>query len=148
VTPLPSHSPEKRARRLRRGNVDTIIVPAREEGFQTVFLNQKQWYAIRISAEMKGKIKYIAAYRVAPISAVTHIAEVAEISFYKGTGKCLVAFKQSAQEIRHVPIRRGGRGPQGPVYVQRQQLLISATLDELFEGQHTVHGAQYGSVTR
>ena len=72
-------SPEERAgRRARRAKCDTIIVPAHEEGFNEVFLGEDQWYAIRISAAMKDKIKFIAAYQVAPISAITHVAEVKE----------------------------------------------------------------------
>jgi hypothetical protein len=135
--PTPAHSSEERSRRLSRVGIDTIIVPAREEGFQTVFLNQMQWYAIRMSAAMKDQIKYIAAYRVAPISAVTHIAEVAEFRPYQDTGKYLAVFKGSAQEIRHVPVRQGSHGPQGPVYVQRQRLLTSGTLDEAIGGKRT-----------
>jgi len=128
----PPRSPEERAaRRLRRSHCDTIIVPAREEGFQDVFLNQAQWYAIRIGAGMKDRIKYIAAYRVAPISAVTHIAEVAEIKPYKDTGKYLVVFKGPATEITHVPIEQGNPGPQGPVYAQRDLLLSKANLKEV-----------------
>lgn len=32
---------------------------------------------------MLNRIKYIAAYQVAPISAITHLAEVAKIEKYK-----------------------------------------------------------------
>jgi hypothetical protein len=127
-----SGTPEERAaRRLRRSHCDTIIVPAREEGFQDVFLGQDQWYAIRIGAGMKDRIKYIAAYRVAPISAVTHIAEVAEIKPYKDTGKYLVVFKGPAQEIPHVPIEPGNPGPQGPVYARRELLLAKKKLEDV-----------------
>jgi hypothetical protein len=37
---------------------DTIIVPAKEEGFKKVFLGESAWYAIRISAGKIPKIKY------------------------------------------------------------------------------------------
>ena len=45
----------------------TIVVPAQEEGFRNEFIGNSHWYAIRISAAMKDRIKYIAAYQVAPI---------------------------------------------------------------------------------
>jgi hypothetical protein len=132
VTATPSRSPEERAtRRLRRTHCDTIIVPAREEGFQDVFVGQDQWYAIRIGAGMKNRIKFIAAYRVAPISAVTHVAEVAEIKPYKDTGKYLVVFKGPAAEIPHVSVQPGHPGPQGPVYARRDLLLTKSKLEEV-----------------
>ena len=91
-------SPERREkRRRRRAKSDTIIVPAREDGFKAVFIGENQWYQIRVGAAMKDRIKFIAAYQVAPISAVTHIAEVASIKPYKDTGKYVVTFKGPAQ---------------------------------------------------
>jgi hypothetical protein len=118
------------ARARRRANSDTVIVPARSEGFQSVFLGENQWRAIRIGAGMKDRLKYIAAYQVAPISAVTHIAEIAEIKLYKDTGKYAVLFKRPAEEIRHVPIQKGHNGPQSPVYARRDRLLASNTLED------------------
>lgn len=56
--------------------LDTIVVPAREDGFNEEFLKNNRWFAIRISSAMIDKIKYIAAYQVAPVSGITHIAEV------------------------------------------------------------------------
>jgi len=124
-------TPEERAgRRLRRAGSDTVIVPAREDGFQETFLGENQWYAIRIGAAMKDKIKYIAAYRIAPLSSVTHIAEVQEIKPYKDTGKYLLTFKGPAQEIKPIGLADSKNKPQGPVYVQREKLLIAKTLED------------------
>ena len=58
---------------------DTIIVPAREMGFNTVFLGQNQWYDIRISQSRMRNLKYIAVYQVAPVSAITYYAKIKEI---------------------------------------------------------------------
>ena len=66
---------------------DTIVVAAREEGFQRVFLGGDCWYAIRISGGKLADIKYIAAYQVTPISAVTHVAEIDSIEPYGDKGK-------------------------------------------------------------
>jgi hypothetical protein len=118
------------ARRERRAQSDTVVVPAREEGFEEVFLGENQWHAIRIGAAMKDRIKYIAAYRVAPIQAVTHIAKVQEIKPYRDTGKYQLLFDGPAETITPVKLKEGEPGPQGPFYVQRAKLLEANTLDE------------------
>lgn len=126
-----SHSPEARAaRRERRARSDTIVVPAREEGFQEVFIGENQWRAIRIGAAMKERIKYIAAYRVAPVQAVTHMAKVLEIKPYKDTGKYQLIFDGPAEEITPIKLKEGEAGPQGPFYVQKEKLLKAVTIDE------------------
>jgi hypothetical protein len=121
---------ERERRKERRANSDTIIVPAREDGFKETFLGENQWYAIRIGAAMKERIQYIAAYQIAPISAVTHIAEIKEIKPYKDTGKYLVVFKNPAEKISPVPIKDTRYAPQGPIYVKKDILLDVNYLDE------------------
>jgi hypothetical protein len=61
------------------GENDTVIVPAKQNGFERVFLGENCWYAIRISGGMLSKIKYIAAYQTQPISAITYYAPVDHI---------------------------------------------------------------------
>lgn len=126
-----SYSREESAKRKERlANSDTIIVPAQEEGFRDVFLGENQWYAVKIGAAMKERIKYIAAYQVAPISAVTHIAEIKEIRPYKDTGKYLIIFKNPAEKIRKVPNKNPKYAPQNVVYVKRDILMNVKFLDE------------------
>ena len=118
---------QKRARRLQ---CDTIVVPARAEGFKKVFLGENQWYAIRIGPAMKDRIRYIAAYQVAPVGAVTHIAEVAEIRPHRDTGKYGVIFKQPAVQVGPIKPKDTRFSPQGPVYVQRDRLLSAKALED------------------
>ena len=129
-----SSSPEERIKRMqRRAESDTIIVPAREDGFKEVFLGQNQWYAIRIGAAMKDRIKHIAAYQVAPVSAITHIAEIKEIKPYKDTGKYMVIFTGPAEEINPITLRDSGKSPQGPVYVKHSKLIEVKYLEDAME---------------
>ena len=118
-----------------KGTWDTIVVPAKNDGFQRVFLGDNCWYAIRINAKEISNIKYIAAYRVAPISAVTHIAEISEIVPYQDSGKYLVRFKSKAAELK-TPIKleegRLGSAPQGPRYTTYNKILSSSWIHELW----------------
>ena len=120
-------------KRKRLTTVDTIVIPAREENFNKVFIGENQWYAIRIGAAMKQRLKYIAAYQVAPKSAVTHIAEVSVIRPYKDTGKYCVLFKEPAQEIKPIKMRESKKAPQGPVYVRKDDLLSASHFEDAFK---------------
>ncbi|MBX3722791.1 MAG: hypothetical protein KF713_13200 [Turneriella sp.] len=116
--------------------VDTIVVPAQEEGFNEVFINKNCWHAIRLSQYMIPKIKYIAGYQVAPHSAVTYVAEVQTIQPYKDTGKYLVIFKGPARKIEPIKLREGkdGRGgvPQAPRYTSYAKIATAKFVDELW----------------
>ncbi|MBX9721666.1 MAG: hypothetical protein K2X81_09745 [Candidatus Obscuribacterales bacterium] len=118
------------ARRRRKDLSDTIIVPARKEGFEKVFLGENCWYAIRLRENRISQIKWIAGYQVAPISAITHIAEVREIVPYQDSGKYLVQFKGPAKEIK--PIKMGNRSKiQGPAYCEHDRLQNAKSVDDL-----------------
>jgi hypothetical protein len=114
--------------------IDTIVVPARSDGFQEVFIAENRWYAIRIHSSMKPKIRYIAVYQVAPVSAITHMAEVADIEPWKDTEKYCVNFKGPAQKIGPIPLVSGGRvaAPQSIRYTSFARLQNAKSLDDVF----------------
>lgn len=113
---------------------DTVVVPAQEEGFKNVFLNQNCWYAIRIGGGKLKEIKYIAAYQTAPVSAVTHIAEVKSIEPYGDGGKYKLNFKFPAKEIRPIVY---GNARQGILlsskYTNYEKLLNANEVSDLFD---------------
>ena len=115
-------------------DIDTIVVPARTEGFEDVFLGQNRWYAIRIHASMIPRIKYIAAYRVAPESAITHIAKVASIEPWNKTNKYVVNFDGLAEPVEPIQFNPNGtvRPPQAPRYTSRKRLATAKNLDDAF----------------
>lgn len=115
------------------GNFDTVIVPAREEGFNKRFIGENCWFAIRIGAKQIPKLKYIAAYQVAPVGAVTHVAEIASITPYENSGKFLLTFKGPAQKIEpKCRTEYSNVNMQSPRYAQRDKLLKAKDLDDIW----------------
>jgi hypothetical protein len=122
------------ARPLDVAEVDTIVVPAQSEGFQETFLGENRWHAIRIHGTMRPQIKYIAAYQVRPISAITHIASVSSIEPWGDTGKFVVNFSEPAREITPIELVPKGRvkALQNIRYTTLKRLEAAKTLDEVW----------------
>lgn len=113
---------------------DTVVVPANEDGFIEVFLNQNCWYAIRISGGKLNEIKYIAAYQTAPVSAITYYAEVDSIEAYGDGTKYKLNFKENAIKIEQ-PISFSGAKQgtlQGPRYTNLEKLLKAKNWQDVF----------------
>jgi hypothetical protein len=117
----------------RGGLADTIVVPAQEDGFNEVFLGKNCWYAIRIGGGKIHKIKYIAAYQTAPVSAVTHFAEVESIEPYGDGNKYQLNFKGPAQVIGPIVFGSAKAGSmQSPRYTSFEKLKAAKCVDDLF----------------
>lgn len=113
---------------------DTVVVPANEDGFYSVFLGENAWYAIRIGPDMLGRIKYIAAYQTAPVSAVTHYAPVDRIEPIEGGRKYRLLFSEPAKKLGPIPFGNAKQGSmQGPRYTTLERLLAAGSVAELFE---------------
>jgi hypothetical protein len=114
--------------------IDTVVIPAKEEGFRRVFLGEKRWHAIRIGAVYQPKLKYIAVYQVAPVSAITYIASIQSIEPWEKTGKLVVNFAGAPQRIAPIPLADNGRvhAPQNLRYTNRQKLTTAKNLDDLW----------------
>lgn len=111
---------------------NTIVVPAREEGFNRVFLGEDAWYAIRIGGGMLDKIRYIAAYQTSPVSAVTHYARVKSIEAYGDSGKYKIIFDGKAQKMGRPVISSGKPGEmQGSRYTSFSKLQKAKTIANL-----------------
>ncbi|WP_343209398.1 hypothetical protein [Anaerolentibacter hominis] len=119
--------------------LDTIVVPAREEGFNEEFLKNDRWFAIRISSAMIDKIKYIAAYQVAPVSGITYIAEVDRIMKYKDTNKYMVLFKHgSLKKINKIGLgSKKGQAPQAPRYTSYNTIAAAKSLDDIWNNNES-----------
>lgn len=112
--------------------IDTIIVPAQKDGFEQVFLGEDCWYAIRISGGMLDKIKFIAGYQTAPVSAITHYAPVDRIEPYGESGKYKVIFSEKAKPIGPIPFGDAPQGAmQGPRYTTFENLKTAENMGDL-----------------
>jgi len=112
---------------------DTIVVPAQEDGFREVFIGENQWYAIRIAGGMLDKIKYIASYRTAPISAITHLAPIERIEPYGEEGKYKLIFAEPAKELDEKLIFDLKPGSmQSPRYTSLATLMAATKMSDLF----------------
>ena len=113
--------------------LDTIVVPAHEEGFIDEFINNNRWYAVRISASMIDKIKYIAAYQVAPVSSITHIAEVERIEKYLNTDKYMIIFKpDTTQKTNKIGLGKNKQGLRSARYSSYKAIMKAKSLDDLW----------------
>ncbi len=124
----------RESRRIDQSELDTVVVPARQEGFEKVFLKEDQWHEIRLHASMHSLIKYIAVYQVAPVSAITYIAPVKSIEPWGESGKYVVNFTEPAKKIRSIPRKKNGRVK--PLYnlryTMRERLMGAKTLDDIW----------------
>jgi len=114
--------------------IDTIVVPAKKDGFDEVFVGENSWYAIRIHPSMIPKIKYIAGYQVAPVSAITHIAKVKSIEQWKDSNKYILRFIEPAKRIEPIKLVAKGtvKALQNSRYTSIERLNKAKTLDEAF----------------
>jgi hypothetical protein len=114
--------------------VDTVVVPARAEGYEETFLGEHRWHAIRIHGTMRPQIKFIAGYQVAPVSAITHIAPVKSVEPWKDTGKFVVNFAEPARGIGPIQLVKGGRvkALQNLRYTTKEKLEQAKTLDDVW----------------
>jgi hypothetical protein len=115
---------------------DTIVVSAQKEAFQKIFIAENRWYKVAIHTGMIHRIKYIAVYQTAPVSAITHIAPVKSIELWPDSRKYVLNFGEPATAIgpiRFIPKPKGiTNAPQAPRYTNHEHLMKARNLDEAF----------------
>ena len=114
--------------------LDTIVVPAREEGFNRVFLGENCWYEIKISSSLLPKIKYVAAYQISPVSAITYYAEVSNIEKYKDSNKYILFFRDKAIKLEN-PVKNSAKKSvvlRSPRYTTLNKIKKARSLEDVF----------------
>lgn len=133
--------PGRKQREVDYDTLNTIVVPAREEGFKKCFIGMDCWYSIVIGASMLDRLEYIAAYQTKPISAVTYYAKIKKIEPYvddygNKTKKFIVYFDGKAIKLDN-PIQLNkdnpNSAPQSCVYTSYDKLMNAKVLDDLFK---------------
>lgn len=117
---------------LKGDEPDTIVVPARLEGFKETFLDDDCWYPIRISGGKLDSIKYVAGYQTAPVSAITHYAPVERIESYGEGGKYKLIFSEKAKAIEPISRDLPPWSVQSPRYTTLAKLLLARKLTDLW----------------
>ncbi len=124
------HTPMRRLE-----EIDTLVCPAKEDGFNDVFLNENRWFAVRINPQRISKIKYLAMYESKPISAIRYIGVVKEIKPYKNSGKYEIILEGKPTKIK--PIKATGDtlslAPQSPRYTIKSLIDKATTLADIFK---------------
>ncbi len=112
---------------------EVIVVPAQAEGFHSAFIDSNAWWAIRVAAKHRPNLKWIAAYQVLPVAAVTHLAEIDRFEPYGDEGKFKVVFKSPAEKLdRPIPYGNAISGAmQGPRYCTRKAFDEAQTVADL-----------------
>lgn len=114
---------------------DVLVVAARPDGFERVFIGEKRWHAVRVNPAAMNVIRYLAPYISAPISAITHYAPVDRITMWeKGPRFCVYLAGPPVRLVRPIHITPGGklRSIQDRRYTTLPLLLAATTLDEVF----------------
>ena len=113
---------------------DTIIIPAPAKGFRHYFIDQGCCNAIRIAGGKLKQLKYIAAYQAAPVSAITHVAEIASIEPYGDGKKYKINFTSISKTDELFKVSNRSRVNMiSPRYANYKILSGATDMDELFE---------------
>ncbi len=115
-------------------DIDTIVCPAQEEGFNEVFLKEHRWFKVRISAKRIPQIKYIAMYESQPISAIRYIGRVKEIKLYKNSDKYEIILDGKPEKIKPIKLSKEypNIAPQAPKYTMKSLIDNATKLEDIF----------------
>lgn len=115
--------------------IDTIVCPAREDGFRHAFLNNDAWWSIRISTSLIPSLKYIAMYETFPVSHIEWVAKIKQngIQPYKNSGKYIVSVEDKKQ-IEPIKLDKNKKGvaPQSPRYTTYEKLTNAKKISDLW----------------
>jgi len=114
-------------------NFNLVIFPAKDENFNKMFINGKSWYSVRISASKVSELKYIALYRTAPYSKITHFAKIKTIEPYEDTNKKIIYIEEPIKLSQEVCIgNTDANAMRAPRYTTLVKLKNAKQIKDLF----------------
>ena len=113
---------------------DTIIVPAKPDGFKKVFLESNEWYSVAIYENRISSLKYIAAYISQTKQHISHYAEIDRIETSPYDEKKKIIYFKNSPKLLPQPIILGSdkRAFQRSRYTEFTKLINASTADDLF----------------
>ena len=125
---------DDRTQMRRLPEIDTLVCPAREDGFNAVFLGEHRWFPVRINPIRIQKIKYLAIYEKSPVAAINYIGKVREIKPYKNTGKYEIILDGKPIKIKPIKLTKNELNlvPQSSRYTIKSLIDKASTLSDIF----------------
>jgi hypothetical protein len=111
---------------------DTVVVPAKADTFEQIAIAQQCWHHIKIHKEMLPRIKYLAIYQVAPISAITHLASVSAIEPWEDPRYYVLYFSEPLKEIPAKKLQ-GAPPLRRSRYTTLKKIMAAQCFDEVFD---------------
>lgn len=121
---------------------DTIVSPCSRDGFTTAFVAQNAWWAVRIGQSVIPKLKHIALYEAAPVSAIRAYAKIVKIEAITDKPGRYKIYHDGDIKYFNRPIELGAQknlSLQGSRYYLLKDMLASATLAELTDRAYGTH---------
>jgi hypothetical protein len=112
-------------------DIDTIVCPARPEGFKSAFLEKKAWWAVRVSPAIIPRLKYVAMYEKKPISAINWAGRIESIEPFEETGKYKI-FLSEIFRIGPIIMDQPRLAPQAPRYTRFDLVEKGKSLSDIF----------------
>jgi len=127
------HAPKIKITRDVR-QYDTIVSPCSENGFEKAFIEKSAWWAVRIGQTTIPKLKYIALYEAAPISAIRAYAKITRIEPYPDKPGLYIIHHDGDIIYLKNPVKLGNHpnlALQRSRYFKLEDIKISKDLSEL-----------------
>jgi hypothetical protein len=113
---------------------DTIVSPCSGDGFQRAFVDKNAWWAVRIGQPAQSKLKYVALYESAPVSAIRAYAKITKIEPMPNEPGRYIIYHDGNINYLEQPVVLGENtnlSLQGSRYYLLSDILSSKTIGEL-----------------